>query len=54
MKASSENRKDSSEPERAENEPATPGERATLTTCIETIDGDPSTAIRLSFQIKVF
>lgn len=24
------------------------------TTCIETIDGDPATAIRLSFQIKVF
>lgn len=27
---------------------------ATPTTCIETIGGDPSTAQRLSFQIKVF
>lgn len=24
------------------------------TTCVETIDGDPDTALRLSFQIKVF
>mgnify|MGYP001552297897 CR=1 FL=1 len=28
--------------------------RAIPTTCIETIGGDPNTAIRLSFQIKVF
>lgn len=28
--------------------------RTIPTTCIETIDGDPDTAIRLSFQIKVF
>lgn len=28
--------------------------RATPTTCIETIDSDPDTALRLSFQIKVF
>jgi hypothetical protein len=27
---------------------------ATPTTCIETIGGDPNTALRLSFQIKVF
>jgi hypothetical protein len=32
----------------AESRPAVP------TTCIETIDGDSNTAIRLSFQIKVF
>lgn len=25
-----------------------------VTTCSETIDGDPSTAIRLSFQVRVF
>ena len=25
-----------------------------VTTCSETIDGDPSTAIRLSHQIRVF
>ena len=31
---------------------AAPG--STTTTCIETIGGDPETAIRLSFQIKVF
>lgn len=24
------------------------------TTCIETVGGDPNTALRLSFQIKVF
>lgn len=28
--------------------------KAIPTTCIETIGGDPATAIRLSFQIKVF
>lgn len=28
--------------------------RTIPTTCIETIGGDPATAIRLSFQIKVF
>lgn len=28
--------------------------QAIPTTCIETIDGDPNTALRLSFQIKVF
>lgn len=28
--------------------------RSIPTTCIETIDGDPDTALRLSFQIKVF
>lgn len=31
-----------------------PVDRAIPTTCIETIGGDPDTAIRLSFQIKVF
>lgn len=31
-----------------------PPERTIPTTCIETIDGDPDTALRLSFQIKVF
>lgn len=25
-----------------------------VTTCSETIDGDPSTALRLSYQIRVF
>lgn len=54
MKASSENRKDFSEPERSENEPKPQGERAIPTTCIETIGGDPDTALCLSFQIKVF
>jgi hypothetical protein len=34
--------------------PGTPSERTVPTTCIETIGGDPATAIRLSFQIKVF
>lgn len=29
-------------------------ERSPATTCIETIGGDPETALRLSFQIKVF
>ena len=32
----------------------TPAPRTPPTTCIETIGGDPDTAIRLSFQIKVF
>lgn len=32
----------------------TPLDRAIPTTCIETIGGDPNTALRLSFQIKVF
>jgi len=31
-----------------------PAPRSIPTTCIETIGGDPATAIRLSFQIKVF
>lgn len=38
-------------------EPSTVGrapERAIPTTCVETIGGDPDTALRLSFQIKVF
>lgn len=30
------------------------GWRAIPTTCVETIGGDPDTAVRLSFQIKVF
>lgn len=30
------------------------GERTIPTTCIETLNGDLATAIRLSFQIKVF
>lgn len=25
-----------------------------ITTCSETIDGDPSTALRLSYQVRVF
>ena len=28
--------------------------RTIPTTCIETVGGDPATALRLSFQIKVF
>lgn len=32
----------------------THSERTVPTTCIETIGGDPNTALRLSFQIKVF
>lgn len=34
--------------------PSPAGWRAIPTTCIETINGDPETALRLSFQIKVF
>jgi hypothetical protein len=30
------------------------GKHSHTTTCIETIGGDPETALRLSFQIKVF
>lgn len=37
-----------------EEEHAEPAPRAIPTTCLETIGGDPNTAIRLSFQIKVF
>lgn len=33
---------------------APPAAGAIPTTCIETIGGDPASAIRLSFQIKVF
>jgi hypothetical protein len=43
--------------ERADLDPCTCIEyeaRVIPTTCIETIGGDPNTAIRLSFQIKVF
>lgn len=54
MKYISEDRKDFSEPERAANEPTPQGERTIPTTCVETIGGDPDTALRLSFQIKVF
>lgn len=46
----------SAEPSGAEKffQPRTPAERTVPTTCIETIGGDPATALRLSFQIKVF
>lgn len=54
MKGLSENRKDFSDPERPENKPSPLRERTVPTTCVETLGGDPDTAIRLSFQIKVF
>ena len=54
MKTSSATRKDFSEAECPENEPTPQGERTIPTTCIETVGGDPATALRLSFQIKVF
>lgn len=54
MKTSSEKRKDFSEPERVENEPAPEHERAApASTCIEWMPGD-EIPYRLSFQIKVF
>ena len=43
--------------ERADLDPCTCIEyapRTIPTTCVETLGGDPNTAIRLSFQIKVF
>lgn len=54
MKTSSEIQKDFSDPELSENEPKPHGERTIPTTCVETVGGDPETALRLSFQIKVF